>query len=138
MIANRYACHIRSGSRVCEDGSEGVSKGEGERGERSPMLTPTLRLRCLNPQSTSPTPKALIWGMGGYDQLTNLRRELFTDRIRALGLLAEVCALRYAPSAYPLEVRLLEHRINGHLEHSIGGHLTEEPLGLIGLELFAL
>jgi len=39
MIANRYACHIRSGSRVCgdvsEDVSEGVSKGEGERGELS-------------------------------------------------------------------------------------------------------
>jgi len=47
MIANRYACHIRSGSRVGEDVSEGVSKGEGERGELSPLLTPSLRLRCL-------------------------------------------------------------------------------------------
>ena len=83
-------------------------------------------------------PRALIGVTGGYDQLTNQSSELFTDRIRTLGLLAEVYALRYTPSAYPLEVRLLEHRINGHLEHSIGGHLTEEPLGLIGLELFAL
>ena len=83
-------------------------------------------------------PRALIGGMGGYDQLTNLRRELFTDRIRILGLLAEVYALRHIPSAYPLEVRLLKHRINGHLEYCIGGYLTEEPLGLIGLELLAL
>ena len=64
-------------------------------------------------------------GTGGYDQLTNLSRELFTDRIRILGLLAEVYALLYAPSAYPLEVRLLEHRINGHLEYRVGGYLTE-------------
>nr|WP_315030527.1 hypothetical protein [uncultured Porphyromonas sp.] len=64
--------------------------------------------------------------------------ELFTDGIRILGLLAQVYALRHIPSAYPLEVRLLEHRINGYLEHSIGGYLTEEPLGLIGLELLAL
>ena len=35
MIANRYACHIWSGSRVGQDVSEGVSKGEGERGEFS-------------------------------------------------------------------------------------------------------
>ena len=83
-------------------------------------------------------PRALIGGMGGYDQLTNLRRELFTDRIRILGLLAEVYALRYAPSAYPLEVRLLKYRINGHLEYRVGGYLTEESLGLIGLELLGL
>ena len=68
----------------------------------------------------------------------NLSSELFTDGIRILGLLAEVYAPRYIPSAYPLEVRLLKHRINGHLEYCIGGYLTEEPLGLIGLELFAL
>jgi hypothetical protein len=67
-----------------------------------------------------------------------LSRELFTDRIRILGLLAEVYALRYAPSAYPLEVRLLKYRINGRLEYCIGGYLTEESLGLIGLELRAL
>ena len=47
MIAYRHACHIRSGSRVCEDVSEGVSKGEGKRGELSPLLTPSLRLMCL-------------------------------------------------------------------------------------------
>lgn len=77
-------------------------------------------------------------GTGGYDQLTNLSRMLFTDRIRPLGLPAEIYALLYAPSAYPLEVRLLKHRINGHLEYRVGGYLTEEPLGLIGLELLAL
>ena len=43
MIAYRYACHIRSGSRVSKE----VIKGEGERGELSPLLTPSLRLRCL-------------------------------------------------------------------------------------------
>lgn len=83
-------------------------------------------------------PRTLIGVTGGYDQQTNLSRELFTDRIRILGLLAEIYALWYAPSAYPLEVRLLEHRINGHLEYRVGGYLTEEPLGLIGLELLAL
>ena len=35
MIAYRYACHIRSGSRVSVEVSVGVSKGEGERGELS-------------------------------------------------------------------------------------------------------
>lgn len=35
MIANRYACHIRSDSRVRVEVCEGVSKGEGERGKFS-------------------------------------------------------------------------------------------------------